>query len=227
VIVRAFIVFAICSVLAIASLAQQSGVKASKVVRLRGNVLSVEDSDKVKVAADDGSVYSATLSGVDAPDENQSYFKKAKRRLAELVEGKDVTVMLRTDECNDTFAVIYAGGEDIGLRLIQEGLAWYSSARATAQNNADREKYQLAESTAKAGKSGLWNDKVPVPPWTFRGEKEPAAAADVQAAPPTISTSQPVPGRNYILGPRGGCYYLNDQGLKVYVKDKTLCQKPQ
>jgi endonuclease YncB( thermonuclease family) len=227
---RGFTIFALVSVLTIATLAQQSGVKASKVVRLRGNVLAVEDSDKVKLAADDGSVYSAMLAGIDAPDENQSYFKKAKKRLAELLNGKDVTVMLRTGDRDETFAIIYVGAEDIGLRMIQEGLAWYSPARAMVQNSADREKYRLAESTAKAAKSGLWSDKVPIAPWTFRGEKEPVDVADIPISPAAETPaprSQPVPGRNYILGPRGGCYYLNDQGLKVYVKDKTLCQKPQ
>ncbi len=31
-------------------------------------------------------------------------------------------------------------------------------------------------------------------------------------------------GKTYIRGSRGGCYYLNESGKKVYVKDKTLCQ---
>lgn len=208
-------------------LAQQSAVKPSKVVRVRGNVLAVEDSDKVKIAADDGSVYSVVLAGLDAPDENQSYFKKAKKRLAELVDGKDVTVMLRTNERGETNAVIYAGAEDVGLILIQEGLAWFSPARASAQNTADRDRYQTAQSSARASKTGLWDDKNPVAPWTFRGEKDPEPIVESEAAAPTIPKSQPIPGRNYVLGPRGGCYYLNDQGIKVYVKDKTLCQKPE
>jgi endonuclease G, mitochondrial len=32
-------------------------------------------------------------------------------------------------------------------------------------------------------------------------------------------------GRTYIKGSRGGCYYLNDSGKKVYVKDKSLCEQ--
>jgi hypothetical protein len=32
--------------------------------------------------------------------------------------------------------------------------------------------------------------------------------------------------RKYILGPRGGCYYLNENGAKVYVRNKELCTKP-
>ena len=31
-------------------------------------------------------------------------------------------------------------------------------------------------------------------------------------------------GRTYIKGSRGGCYYINDSGKKVYVKDKSLCE---
>jgi endonuclease YncB( thermonuclease family) len=223
---------AVASLTAFASLAcfaQQSGVKASKVVRLRGNVLAVEDSDRLKIAADDGNVYSAVLIGVDAPDERQNYFKKARKRLSDLVDGKDVTVMLWTDEKGGTFAVVFAGAEDVGLRLIQDGLAWFSPGRSFAQNSADREKYQQAQAAARSAKNGLWDDKDPIAPWAFRGEKsELPVETDVAAQPVNSSPkSVPVPGRTYILGPRGGCYYLNEQGIKIYVKDKTLCQKPQ
>ena len=211
--------------------AQQAIVKPSTVARVRGNVLAVEDSDRLKIATDDGNVTSVTLQGIDAPDEKQDYFKKAKKRLADLVEGKDVTVMLRTAETGESFAVIYAGGNDVGLRLIEEGLAWFAPNRSAAQNKIDREKYANAESSAKNSKTGLWGDKEAIAPWIFRGEKM-VPIGNEATADPTLPTntetprrSQPVPGRTYILGPRGGCYYLNDQGIKVYVKDKTLCQK--
>jgi hypothetical protein len=230
VIVQAFLSLAFVTTLVVCScFAQQSGVKASKVIRLRGNVLAIEDSDRLKIAADDGNVYSAMLVGVDAPDEKQNYYKKAKKRLAELVDGKEVTVMIRTNEKDESYAVVYAGAEDVGLRLIQDGLAWYSPGRSGSQSSADRDKYQQAQSAAKAAKTGLWDDKVPVAPWTFRGEKSElpveteAGTSSSNSAPKSI----PVPGRTYILGPRGGCYYLNEESIKVYVKDKTLCQKPQ
>lgn len=214
-------------VFAFACAAQTAAVKASKIVRLRGNVLAVEDADRIKVAADDGNVYSAVLIGVDAPDEKQSYYKKAKKRLAELTEGKEVTLMLRTYTDGRAWAVVYAGAEDIGLRLIQDGLAWFAPNRSASQTAADRENYVRAESAAKSAKSGLWNDDRPVAPWEFRGERLESLEVSPSNTPvETPRRSEPVPGRTYILGPRGGCYYLNDQGMKVYVKDKTLCQKP-
>lgn len=210
-------------------LGQQNGVKAFKVFRLRGNVLAVEDSDRVKLAADDGSVYSVILSGVDAPDEKQSYYKKAKKRLAELVEGRDVTLMLRTNGKDENYAIVFAGAEDVGLRMIQEGLAWYSPGRSGAQSTADRQTYQSAQVSARTAKAGLWGDKDPVSPWAFRGEKS-ELPVDTEIPGPAATVrpkSTPVPGRTYTLGPRGGCFFLDEQGIKVYVKDKTLCQKPQ
>lgn len=237
VIFRTFLILVLALMLADFSSAQQSAVKGVRMMRVRGNVLAVEDSDRIKVAADDGNVYSVTLLGVDAPDETQSHFKKARKRLSELVDGKDVTVMLRTNERNESFAAVYVGGDDIGLRLVREGLAWFSPPRAAMQTDADQTAYKEAEASARSAKLGLWGDKDAVAPWTFRGEKIEAPAAPVQktasvvgpaeSTTPTAPRTEPVPGRAYILGPRGGCYYLNDQGIKVYVKDKSLCNKPQ
>ena len=219
------------------ALAQQSAVKGVRMMRVRGNVLAIKDSDRIKVAADDGNVYSVTLLGVDAPDNSQGYFKKARKRLSELVDGKDVTMMLRTNERNESYAAVYVGGDDVGLRLIREGLAWFSPPRSAMQTDADQAEYKEAESSARSAKLGLWSDKDAVAPWTFRGEKVEAPATPVQTTASIASQQQPaqqssaktepVPGRAYILGPRGGCYYLNDQGIKVYVKDKSLCSKPQ
>jgi endonuclease YncB( thermonuclease family) len=234
---RTFIYLTVIAVFsAIGAVAQQpiqSGVKASKVVRVRGSVLTVEDSDRVKVATDEGSVVSVLLQGIDAPDEKQSFYKKARKRLAELVEGKEVTVILRTNDGGEPVAVVYVGGEDVGLRLLQDGLAWYSARRGREQNIADRNAYIQAENLARTAKVGLWDDKAPVAPWTFRGESAeniPAADKPSTIAEPSATQTPAVnkhPERTYILGPRGGCYYLNDQGIKVYVKDKSLCNKPQ
>lgn len=195
---------------------------------MRGNVLAVEDADRVKVATDDGAVQSFVLLGVDAPDEKQDYYKKAKKRLEELVERKDVTVIIRTNGNGENVAAVYAGSDDVGLRLIEEGLAWYSVNRSREQPATDREIYQKAESSARAAGNGIWKDKNAVAPWTLRGEKiEPVmvtAIADEKPAGPKKDLLHP--DRKYILGPRGGCYYLNDEGVKVYVKDKSYCQQP-
>lgn len=56
-----------------------------------------------------------------------------------------------------------------------------------------------------------------------------AKPTDAAAAAPTSTTATTkktdAKGRTYIKGSRGGCYYLNESGNKVYVKDKTLCEQ--
>jgi len=42
------------------------------------------------------------------------------------------------------------------------------------------------------------------------------------AAEPKAETAVKVPGRTYVKGPKGGCYYLNASGKKTYV-NKDLC----
>jgi hypothetical protein len=38
------------------------------------------------------------------------------------------------------------------------------------------------------------------------------------------NTYRPKTPQKYILGPRGGCYYINENGNKTYV-DRDLCKK--
>ena len=57
VIFRTFIILILALMLADLSSAQQSAVKGVRMMRVRGNVLAVEDSDRIKVAADDGNVF--------------------------------------------------------------------------------------------------------------------------------------------------------------------------
>lgn len=48
-------------------------------------------------------------------------------------------------------------------------------------------------------------------------------AADVEPTPePKFEKALKVPGRTYVRGPQGGCYYLNAGGKKTYV-NKDLC----
>jgi endonuclease YncB( thermonuclease family) len=49
-------------------------------------------------------------------------------------------------------------------RLIDEAYRQY----AKEQSEADRHRYEFAETEAKAKKAGLWSEKDPVPPWEWR-----------------------------------------------------------
>jgi len=207
---------------------------APKVVMVQGHILSIDDSDRVTFVGKDGTVYATSLLAVDSPDQNQNYYKKAKKRLSDLLDGKDVTAIVRKNDNGRYLASVYVAGQDVSLRLLQDGFAWYFPGHWKELNASEREKYSMAESASKTAKLGLWEDKEPVAPWVFRGEKIETEPAKVEAVQAEASSSgpesdpdkeTPKAGRTYILGPRGGCYYLNDKGYKTYVKDKSLCVK--
>ncbi len=57
--------------------------------------------------------------------------------------------------------------DDLGRRLVAEGLAWHYT------RYSDDAGLAAAERDARAAGSGLWGDREPVPPWEWRaGERE-------------------------------------------------------
>ena len=57
--------------------------------------------------------------------------------------------------------------DDLGRRLVAEGLAWHYTRYSYDAGLA------VAERDARAAGSGLWGDREPVPPWEWRaGERE-------------------------------------------------------
>jgi endonuclease YncB( thermonuclease family) len=207
---------------------------SSKPLMVQAHILSIDDSDRITFATKDGTVYAASILAADAPDKDQDLYKKAKKRFSELIDGKDVTAIIHTVENGKFAAAIFVGGKDVSLQMLQDGLAWYYPVHSRQLTSGEREKYTQAEASARVAKVGLWDAKDPIAPWVFRGEKiEPAAKVETikaEDAPRYLTSDEtsPVPGRSYVLGPRGGCYYLNDTGYKVYVKNKSLCGvKPQ
>lgn len=198
--------------------------------RVEGKVVSVEEGDRIKFATADGTAYTLFLIGVDAPDQKQENFKKSRGRLKELAEGKEAVALLYRTNSGDFVAMLFVGRLDVGLRLIQDGLAWYYPGHFTILTAGERRTYTDAEASARTARAGIWKDDNPEAPWTLRGEKLDVAPMVVEAKVTHTSNKHDerrsetsMPGRKYILGPRGGCYYLNDKGHKVYVKDKSLC----
>lgn len=192
---------------------------------IEGRVVKVVDGDTVTIQTRDKARHSIRLQAVDAPDEKQENAKKSRRHLEGLIEDQDVKVVVhKNDQSGNIIGTVYLQGRDVGLAQIEAGMAWHFKQFGYEQTAASRRTYAESEAKAKADRLGLWEDDKPVPPWEFRRDKgidkadeaRPAAAAPA----PTTDTSAE---RKYILGPRGGCYYVTPSGRKVYVDDKSLC----
>jgi len=128
-----------------------------------GKVIDVLDGDSIIVAHDDVEEQ-VRLNGVDAPEKNQAYGRKAKDFTSHMVLGKAVTVKgYEVDRdgriVGDVFIV---DGTSLNHELVKVGLAWWFWKYSEDQTLRD------LEMEARDAKRGLWRDPIPIPPWVFR-----------------------------------------------------------
>jgi len=151
---------------------------------LHGKVVGVSDGDTLTVLDDARSQHRVRLDGIDAPERGQPYGMRAKERLATLVFGKPVVVnwnkrdrygrivgqvsLAATPRCTTPDCT---PPHDVGLKLIEAGLAWHYKRYQHEQAPAERTRYARAEDEARAKRTGLWQDAQPVPPWEYRGAR--------------------------------------------------------
>ncbi len=130
---------------------------------LSGKVIRIVDGDTFDILNDSGVTMRIRINGIDCPERKQDYYQVCKNALADLIFGKKVTLATHgTDRYKRTIGDVYCDGRNIGLLMIEKGLAWqykkYSSDAAMA----------AAEKRARHAKIGLWKNKNPVAPWDFR-----------------------------------------------------------
>lgn len=215
---------------------------------IEGKVIMVPDGDEVRVKASDGKTFTVRLLGIDAPEKDQDFGTAARRNLEARVLDREVKVVLHRKDAEGRYmGIVFHEGQDIGVRMLENGSAWHYKRVSGEQSSAARVRYAKAELKAREAKAGLWAAAMPMPPWEFREETDPLIEPDAKAGNGELRPTQTVDastevkpepqtapvtptakssGRAYQLGPRGGCYYLNASGSKVYVKDKSLCAKP-
>jgi micrococcal nuclease len=108
------------------------------------------------------------LNGVDCPESDQPFGKRAKQFTSNLALGKTVTVVsVGQDRQGRVVADVFlADGQLLSYLLVKEGLAWWY--RQYALDNTTLE--QL-EREARKAKKGLWADPNAVAPWQWRRGK--------------------------------------------------------
>lgn len=211
-----------------------SGDKTVNVFKLlEGKVNTVYEGDTIDIQAKDGKTYLIKMLYIDAPDESQNYSVDSKKKLSDLILGKDVTVVVRRLDSNDRYlGTVYFDERDVNLSQVENGMAWHFKQSEYEQSADDQKLYAQAEQKARAKNKGLWKDKNPVSPWDFRSEKAAKERDEKQSQSPAVSntsdskpageTSKTQSNKKYIRGPKGGCYYINSNGNKTYV-DRSLC----
>lgn len=142
-------------------------------------VSRVIDGDTIEILKDDEFV-KVRLYGVDAPERSQKYGKEATDKVIELLRPVNmITVnILDKDKYGRYIATVHTNDEDmvrvdsyggvrgdVGLILVDQGLAWHY------KKYSDSVELEAAEKYAKTNKLGIWSEEDPTPPWEFRRQK--------------------------------------------------------
>lgn len=145
---------------------------------LEGRVVHVADGDTLTVLDNRYQQHKVRLAGIDAPERGQPFSKRAATELASLAKNKRVIVdWNKTDRYRRIIGVVWVAPDDcsickptldVGLALIEDGLAWHYRAYERDQTIDDRREYRQAEAEARARHAGLWTDAAPTPPWDWR-----------------------------------------------------------
>ena len=132
-------------------------------------VVSVTDGDTIKVYNAAQGQVKIRLYGIDTPEKGQPYGHAAGEYLASLIAGATVDIETVTkDRYGRTVGIVTDDGSNINQEMIWSGYAW------VYRRYCDKPFCNFwlnLEDEAKIGKSGLWQEPNPIPPWEWRRRK--------------------------------------------------------
>ena len=130
---------------------------------IQGNVIAVLDGDTIIVLTSDNMQYRIRFDQIDAPEKSQAYGQVAKKYLSSLIYKRTVDVNIKDkDRYGRSIGEVFYKGENINLRMIQEGYAWAYQKYVTDRT------YLIAQEQAFKKRKGLWQTPNPTPPWEYR-----------------------------------------------------------
>jgi len=138
-------------------------------------VISVSSGDTLLV--DDGAnKVLVHILGIDAPEKGQTFYEEATKTLRDLVAGKKVVLKYSLHHLKNEFgyfsARVFIGEKNIGLSILESGLAWRNEKdKFFVEKKAD-EANERAEAKAQAAKIGIWKEEKPQKPWVYRERKK-------------------------------------------------------
>jgi len=100
---------------------------------------------------------------------NISYFMATQPNMASLIAGEIVDIETVTkDRYGRTVGIVTSGGSNINQEMVWSGCAW------VYRRYCDKPFCNFwleLEDEAKSGRSGLWQEANPIPPWEWRKRK--------------------------------------------------------
>lgn len=135
---------------------------------LEGKIIKVSDGDTVTLLDQKNRKHKIRLDGIDCPESDQAYGRKATTFVKERIDGKKVKIYFNKKDPYKRILglVIGSKGENINELLLANGLAWHY------KHFNKNPKYAQLEREAKAKRLNLWSDKNPIEPYQFRQMKK-------------------------------------------------------
>ena len=145
-----------------------------------GKVIGVADGDTVTILVVTDTAKTPRkirISGIDAPEKAQAFGAVAKTAMSDMAFGKEAVAECRTvDRYGRSICLVRVGQLDVGLSMIEQGLAWHYEKYANTQPREEAVSYAVLETASRVAKRGLWRDLdtalPPVPPWDWRRAKK-------------------------------------------------------
>ena len=149
---------------------------------MEGYVVSISDGDTLTLLVG-REQRRIRIAGIDAPEHFQPYGNRSRTNLSRYAYSQDAKAdcykkdSYGRDVCTVWVTPFNCPGcgktLDVGLAQVSEGMAWWDRNHAGEQSDADRGRYEGAETGAKLRRLGLWRDTKPVPPWIWRHKLAP------------------------------------------------------
>jgi endonuclease YncB( thermonuclease family) len=167
------------------SISDSINTKTERDLRFVGKVVSIADGDSFTILTESKSQVKIRLHGVDCPEYQQYYGKRATQFVSDMVFGKQVEVLKTDDDkYGRVVAIVHVNGVCVNEELLKQGLAWHYKQYDKS------ERYAQLENKARSEKRGLWAENNPVAPWDFRGGKGTQRTKPVQETSPTQTNTE-------------------------------------
>ena len=134
---------------------------------LKVKVIGVKDGDTVEVLYYQLPMV-IRLEHIDAPEKKQAFGTVSKQKLSDLCFGKNVMIVSsgikgNYDGRGRMIAEILVNDKiNANKEMLKSGLAWHYKKYSKS------EEYAQLENAARKNRVGLWTDKNPIAPWSFR-----------------------------------------------------------
>ena len=183
-------------------------------------LIEVVDWDTVKIEKD-GQVVSVRMIGLDAPESTtmryghmECFWKEASNHLAQLLSGVS-QIELEVDSTQTTtdkywrlLGYVVVNWINLNKKMIEDGYGFEYTYNLPYKYQSE---FKSAQKIASEKKFGLWADSA------CKGERSKIENGKEE------KKAEQVAEKVYHRGPKGGCYYLTDNGEKEYV-DKIFCK---